>query len=564
MAKIFKRYPADYDPITEYWNRIQSGAEVVGKKIYKTYKKLARDIQNPGEWFYSPARANHVLEFAENFCHHSKGEWGKQLVVLELWEKALLAAAFGFINREGIRKYQRVVLIVAKKNGKSLIASIVANYLLLADGEAGPEIYAVATKRDQAKIIWNESKSMIRKSPMLLERAKPLVAEIRCDYNDGVFKPLASDSDTLDGLNIHGCLMDEFHQWKNGWALYDIMYRGITARRSPMIFMTSTAGSIREDIYDRIYAEGKNVIAGYEAEDGITDERSLFIIYELDKRDEWTDPTTWKKANPGLGTIKKTRTIEEWVERAKDNKDYLRDLLTKDFNIPETQSQAWLDYDEVLNEETFDLEKLKPRYFLGGTDLSRCNDLTAAKAIFQVPADDRIYALSMYWIPEEVMEKKIKEDHVPYDKWVEKGYCRVCQGNKVRYNDVTAWYRELMDVHDIYPLYIGYDAYSATYWVDEMVNYFGKSTMLPISQHAKTLSAPMSALGQDIKAKRVIYNNNPIDRWCLLNTAVKEDQNGNIKPIKTNKSTQRIDGLAALLNAYVVLDQHGEEYRTMI
>ena len=179
------------------------------KKIYKTYKKLVRDIQSPGEWFYSPARANHGLEFAENFCHHSKGEWGKKLVVLELWEKALLAAAFGFINSDGIRKYQRVVLIVAKKNGKSLIASIVANYLLLADGEAGPEIYAVATKRDQAKIIWNESKSMIRKSPMLLERAKPLVAEIRADFNDGVFKPLASDSDTLDGLNIHGCLMDE-------------------------------------------------------------------------------------------------------------------------------------------------------------------------------------------------------------------------------------------------------------------------------------------------------------------------------------------------------------------
>ena len=502
---IYRKYPADYNPIIEYWNKIESGEETVGKKIYKTYKKLAHDVRNPGEWFYSPARGNHILEFAENFCHHSKGEWGKKLVVLELWEKAMLAAAFGFINAEGIRKYQRVVLIVAKKNGKSLLASIVANYLLLADGEAGPEIYAVATKRDQAKIIWNESKSMIKKSPFLLEKAKPLVSEIRSDFNDGTFKPLASDSDTMDGLNVHGCLMDEFHQWKNGWALYDIMYRGISARRSPMIFMTSTAGTIREDIYDRIYKDGRDVIDGYFEKDGFVDERSIFFIYELDKREEWVNPDAWKKANPGLGTIKKLRTIVEWVDRAKNNKDYLRDLLTKDFNIPETVSKAWLDYDEVKNTETFDLEALKPNYFLGGADLSRCNDLTAAKAIFQVSGDEKIYVMSMYWIPEDVVEQKIKVDNVPYDTWIEKGYCRKSKGNKVRYSDVTEWYRELMEQKDIYPLYIGYDSYSATYWVDEMASIFGKSVMIPISQTSKVLSAPMTALGQDIKAKKIIF-----------------------------------------------------------
>lgn len=559
------RYPEEYNPVLLYWEEIKSGRETVSRKIYKTYQKLAHDIEDPdSEWFFSCRRSNHILEFAENFCRHSKGELGGQLVKLELWEKALLGAVFGFINADGVRKYQRAVLIVAKKNGKSLIASIVANYMLFADSEAGPEIYAVATKRDQAKIIWEESKRMIRKSPILNQRARTLVAEIKCDKNDGVFKPVASDSDTLDGLNIHCVLMDEFHQWKNGHSLYDIMSRGITARRQPLIFMTSTAGTVREDIYDEIYTEGRNIIDGYFQPDGFTDERSIFFVYELDSREEWQQPDKWKKANPGLGTIKKIRTISEWVEKAKRDKNSLRDLLCKDFNLPETAFESWLTFDEAVNEALFDVGTLKPRYFIGGTDLSRCNDLTAAKAIFQLPADEKIYALSMYWIPEDCIDKKVHEDHVPYDKWIEKGYCRVSKGNKINYKDVTAWFREVRDVYDIYPLYIGYDAYSSQYWVDEMANEFGASVMKAVQQTSKVLSAPMTALGQDIKAKRVIYNNNPIDRWCLCNTAAKEDTNGNIKPIKTNKSTQRIDGFAALLDAYVILDQYGEEYRTML
>lgn len=559
-----KRYPADYNPVLEYWKEIESGNVTASKKIYKTYQKLAFDIEHPGQWHFSCARSNHILEFAENFCRHSKGAMGGKLVTLELWEKALLGAVFGFIDNNGFRKFTRAVLIVAKKNGKSLIASIVANYMLFADGEHGPEIYAVATKRDQAKIIWEESKRMVRKSPTLAARALTHVADIMCKDNDGFFKPVASDTDTLDGLNIHCVLMDEFHQWKNGHALYDMMSRGITARDQPLIFMTSTAGTVREDIYDEIYGEGKNIIDGYFQEDSFSDERSVFFIYELDSREEWTNPEMWFKANPGLGTIKKITTITEWVEKAKHNKDYLRDLLCKDFNIPETAFESWLSFDEIVNEATFDTAVLKPRYFIGGTDLSRCNDLTAAKAIFQVPGDENIYALSMYWIPEDCIEKKVKEDHVPYDKWIAKGYCRSCKGNKINYSDVTAWFKEVRDVYDIYPLFIGYDSYSSQYWVDEMANEFGKSVMIPVVQTSKVLSAPMTGLGQDIKAKRIIYNNNPIDRWCLCNTSVKEDNNGNIKPIKTNKSTQRMDGTAALLDAYVVLDQRGEEYRSMI
>ncbi|MEG2406560.1 MAG: terminase large subunit, partial [Clostridiales bacterium] len=231
------------------------------KKIYKTYQKIVKDLENTdSEYFYSPARGNHILEFAENFCKQSKGKYGGTLVKLELWEKAMLATIFGFIDINGLRQYREAMLIVGKKNGKSLISSIVGNYLLVADGESGPEVYAVATKKDQAKIIWMEAKRMVKKSPSLSKRIKPLVAEMACDFNDGVFKPLASDSDTLDGLNVHGALMDEVHQWKNGMALFDIIYDGTTAREQPLTFITSTAGKIREDIYDQKYDEAERII----------------------------------------------------------------------------------------------------------------------------------------------------------------------------------------------------------------------------------------------------------------------------------------------------------------
>ncbi len=563
-VKKFKKYSNEYNPIKEYLEQIRSGEVVVSKKIRKTYEKLEHDIDNPDEFFYSPKRANHILEFAENYCRHSKGKCGGQLVKLELWEKAMLSAIFGFVDINGLRKYQRAVLIIGKKNGKSLLASIVGLYLLMADGEAGPEIYAVATKKDQSKIIWSESKKMVKKSPTLSKRIRTLVSELCCDANDGVFKPLASDSDTLDGLNVHGGLMDEFHQWKNGKALYDIIADGVTAREQPMIFMTSTAGTIREDIYDFIYDEATKTINGYFDEVGYKDERSIYFIYELDSRKEWTEERNWQKANPGLGTIKNERTLKEKVEKAKNNPAMVRNLVCKEFNIPETSSEAWLNFEDLNNTETFDIEKLKPRYFIGGADLSSTIDLTAAKAIFQVPNDKKIYVLSMYFIAEELVERKVREDKIPYDLWIEQGLVRTCPGNKVHAKYVTEWFKEIQETYDIYPLYIGYDSWSATYWVEEMKNTFGKSVMVPVIQGKKTLSAPMKALGADLTSKLIIYNNNPIDKWCLTNTSYEEDKNGNIQPCKTSKSTRRIDGTAALLDAYTVWQDRLEEYQSLI
>ncbi len=558
------RYPLDCNPILEYWEKIENGEEVVSNKIYRTYKKLVNDIKNPGEYFYSPKRGNHILEFAENYCRHSKGKFGGKPVRLELWEKAHLAAIFGFVDIEGNRKYRESILIVGKKNGKSLLASIVGLYMLVADGEPGPEVYAVATKKDQSRIIWLESKRMTKKSPSLLKRIKPLVGELDSDFNDGVFKPLASDSDTLDGLNVHCVLMDEIHQWKQGKALFDIMADGVSAREQPLVYITSTAGTIREDIYDQKYDEAEMVINGYDDPEGYKDEHFIAFIYELDNRREWTEERCWKKANPGLGTIKNRRTLKDKVEKAKKNPLLVKNLICKEFNIRETSSEAWLTFEQANNTETFDLKKLKPRYGVGGVDLSSTTDLTAAKVLFKVPNDERIYVLSMYWIPEDLVEKRIAEDKIPYDIWIEKGYVRTCRGNKISYRDVKAWFVEIQEQHDIYLSMIGYDSWSAVYFVEDMMEYFGKTTMIPVIQGKKTLSQPMKCLGADLENNLIVYNNNPVDKWCLCNTAVDIDKNDNIQPIKTSKPRRRIDGTAALLDAYVVLQNNINEYMSLI
>lgn len=589
------RYPADYNPIREYWNQIESGL-VVSDKIKRTYQKLSQDIDDTNSsHYYSYKRANHIIEFAENYCCHSKGKFGGLLVVLELWEKALLAAIFGFIDIEGNRKYREAMLIVGKKNGKSLLASIVGLYLLVGDGEAGPEVYAVATKRDQAKIIWSEAKRMRNKSPALRKRIRALVAELDSDFNDGVFKPLASDVDTLDGPNISGALMDEIHQWKNGMALFNIIADGGAAREQPLIFITSTAGTIREDIYDEKYAYAEKVIDGYFLDDGYKDDRFIAFVYELDAREEWKDRKLWSKANPGLGTIKNEQTLIHKVDKAKTNPQLVRNLLCKEFNIRETSSESWLPYESCVNEkvshkcpschhvyidvpptsggvicqncstitERISLEEfLRHSYAIGGCDLSATTDLTCATLLVCRPRDPNYYVLQKYFLPRhrvDAVESNSKKE-APYELWAAQGWLTICESATVDYHAVTQWFELMVHQYDIRPLWVYYDRALSGYWVPEMKDC--GHDMQDTPQGPRTWTYPMKLLGGLFQDHRIISNNNPMLRWSTLNTGVKSinaDGIESIQPVKKSK-TLRIDGLVSLLNSYVGLCAREDEY----
>ncbi|MDA1915010.1 terminase large subunit [Bacillus cereus] len=563
MAVI--KYPLSYNPILEYWYKIKTKQVIVSDKVRRVYKKLVTDLSSTkGEWEYNAKRANHAIEFVENFCKHSKGKMGGKPFLLELWQKAMTAALFGFVHKiDGTRKYREFMLIVARKNGKSAWGSAIALYLMVADNEPGPEIVSAATKKDQAKIIWSEAKRMVKKSPILSKRIRTLVAEMISDFNDGSFKPLSSDSNTLDGLNVHCSLIDELHAIEDK-NLYDVIVDGMTAREQPISIITTTAGTVREGIFDIKYEEAERIINGYDDPDGYKDERVLPIIYELDKREEWTEESCWKKANPGLGTIKNLDQLRSKVEKAKANPMLVKNLLTKDFNIRETSTEAWLTFEQLNNVAKFDISELKPSYGIGGCDLSSTTDLTAAKVIFMLPDDPNIYVKQMYWLPEDLLEQRSKEDQIPYDLWYEQELLRTTPGNSVHYKYVTQWFLEIRDEYGIYLPWIGYDRWSAKYWVEEMEGYFGKEAMVPIAQGKQTLSSPMKLLGADLESKLVNYNNNPIDKWCLSNTAIDIDKNLNIQPNKTKNQRRRIDGTAALLNAYVILQEKRNDYLNMI
>ncbi len=300
--------------IEKYYEQIRKGEIEVSHKIKVVYKKLVYEIKHKTEitfynevteenethtYIFDEAKANRPIMFIEKFCKHSKGKWAGQPMILELWQKALIQAIYGFVDEEtGLRKYRKIVLFIGRKNGKSTLASALGLYHMTGTGEGGAECYSVAVKKDQAKIVWDEAKRMIRKSPALRKRIKSLVNGLFYDAKDSYFKALASSSDSLDGLNAYFVSADETHAWKDK-NLMDVMYDSMSAREEPMLFETSTMGTIREGVFDNEYDYLTKVIDGYEKKDGgIVDNTVLPFIYELDKKEYWTDEKKWFQANP--------------------------------------------------------------------------------------------------------------------------------------------------------------------------------------------------------------------------------------------------------------------------
>ena len=417
------------------------------------------------------------------------------------------------------------------------------------------------TKKDQARIVFSEAVNMISQSPALSKHVKKRKTDLYFPVTFSKFEPLASDSNSLDGLNTHNCIMDELHAIKDR-NLYDVMKQSMAAREQPLLDMITTAGFVRECIFDDIYDYACKVLDGV-----INDERFLAFIYELDDRSEWTDFRMWEKANPGLGTIKSYEELAANVERAKHDPNFLPTVLTKDFNIRETTADKWLTFEQANNEETFDIEELRDCYGIGGVDLSATTDLTYACILVMKPGSDKKYIIGQGFMPGDTIEARSKEDKVPYDKWAQRGLITLCPGNKVDYRYVTEWFQQMKDEYGIIGYWTGYDSWNSPAWVEDMENRLGyknKNNLLPVIMGAKTLSAPMKLLGADLSSKDIVYDNNPLMKWALTNVAIEVDKNENIRPIKGKHQRQRIDPAVALLIAYTVLQNNMEDYKGLI
>lgn len=553
--------------IEEYYKFIEKNPNKVPEKVKKVYKKLVEDIKKPHQvsfynkttnsqeihtYIFDEKKANRAIIFIEKYCKQSKGKWNGKPLKLQLWQKALIQAMFGFVDEEtGLRKYKKVILFVARKNGKSVLAAAISTYMLTKDGEGGAEVYSVATKREQAKIVWDEAKKMINKSPSLKKRIRCLIGGIYYDSTDSVFRALASDSNSLDGLNAHFVVADEVHAWKDK-NLMDVMYDSMSAREQPMLLETSTMGTIRQNVFDIDYDYATAVI-----NETIEDETLLAIIYELDDEHEWTNEECWFKANPALNVIKSLKNLREKVERAKQNPIELVNLLCKDFNVRQNTLNAWLTFENLNNEEIY--SDWNDCYCIGGADLSSTTDLTCATLLGVVKGKIRIK--QMYWIPTNFLEKKITEDKIPYDKWQKNGWLRLSGDSKIDYHDVTKWFIEQIEEYGLRPLWVGYDSWNAQFWCDEMKEY--GFDMIEVRQGYKTESAPLKQMKADLMDKKINYNNNPILKWNLSNVVVKTDDNENIM-LSKEKAKQRIDGAASLMDAYVIYINKQQEYLNYI
>lgn len=380
--------------ILKYLEKIENNEITTSKRVYKVYKKLADDMKNPdSKYIFDEKKAVRPIEFIEKFCKHSKGEWAGQNIKLELFQKAFISALFGFVYKNtGFRKYKETLFMVARKNGKSTMLSGLALYMLIADNGPGAEIYSTATKKDQARIIFDETYNMIKQSPELNNFVKKRKSDLYFPLTMSKFQPLGKNSDTLDGLNSHLVIMDELHSVKDR-NCYEAMKQSQSARRQPLFIMITTAGTVRECIFDDMYSYACKVADGT-----FIDETFLPIIYELDGKEEWINPKAWEKANPGLNTIKKLKDLTEKVERAKNSPKDLSGILTKDFNIRDTISTAWLSFDDINNEKIFDLSEFKNCYAIGGADLSITTDLTCATLLMMNKDTEERFITQMYWL----------------------------------------------------------------------------------------------------------------------------------------------------------------------
>lgn len=544
--------------IREYWDKIQAGEIQACRRLKQQYEKIIEELDNPRDpWVFDLEKATQPIEFIERFCKHSKGKWIGKPVRLELFQKAKIQAVYGFVHKDtGLRRCREVFTLVGRKNGKSTEKAATGVYMMIGDGEGGAEVYSVATKKDQSRIVFTEAVNMVAQSPALSKHVKKRKSDLYFPVTFSKFEPLAADSNSLDGLNVHNGIMDELHAIKDR-NLYDVIKQAMSAREQPLLDMITTAGFVRENIFDSIYNYACKVLDGI-----IEDDRFMAFIYELDERSEWTDFRMWEKANPGLGTIKDYNELAANVERAKNDPDFLPTVLTKDFNVRDTVTGTWLTFDQINNEETFTMDDIRNTYAVGGVDLSSTTDLSCATLLLMKPGSEKKYALQQYFLPSELLEERVREDKIPYDRWVERELLTLCEGNKVNYSDVTAWFERMLNEYEIHPVWIGYDPWNSQYWVDEMKEH--GFVMEKVRQGAQTLSQPMKEMGADLQAKRINYNNNPILKWCLTNTAVKRDDNDNIRPIKGQNQRQRIDGAVSLLIAYTVMFNHMEDYKALI
>ncbi len=531
--------------IFAYYQKIRDGTENVGKWITLLYDLIIRGLQEK-RFFYNHKKAMAAIRFMENFCHHHEGELAPQLIRLELWQKAIASIIFGVLDETGARQFREVFLVIARKNGKTLFAAAIAEYMTFLDGEYGGKIYFAAPKLDQANLCFDAYYQMIMQEPELAKMIRKRRTDIYVQENNSTAKPLAFNAKKSDGLNISCAIADECASWQGdaGLKFYEVLKSSMGARRQPLLLSISTSGYLNDGIYDELIKRSTRFLMGESKE-----QRLLPFLYMIDDVEKWNDINELRKANPNLGVSVTVDYLLEEIAIAEGSYSKKTEFIVKYCNIKQSSAFAWLPAQIVQQAcgEELRLENFRECYCVGGIDLSQTTDLTACTAVIEKGGE--LYIFAKFFLPAEKIEEASQKDGLPYQIYIQRGILTASGDNFVDYRECYNWFVQLVEKYHIYPLQVGYDRYSAQYLIQDLKTYgfhcddvYQGDNLWPVIQETEGL----------LKDGKIHIGDNDLLKIHLLNSAVKMNvERGRGKLVKINPS-DHIDGTAALLDAMTV------------
>lgn len=539
--------------IYEYYQEIKDGTVIVGQWVRMWYEEVMKGLENKS-FYFDKKKRNKAVRYIETFCHHHEGVLAPQLLKLELWQKALISIIFGILDDKGNRQFREVVILMGRKNGKTLLASAIRSYMRFLDGEYGARIYFVAPKLEQANLCYNALFEMIKKEPDLEALSKKRRTDIYIESTNTTIKPLAFNYRKSDGLNPSCVICDEISSWQGDGGLkqYEVIKSALGSRKQPLIVNITTSGYVDESIYDELIRRSTRVINGDSRE-----KRLAPFLYMIDDVEKWNDINELQKANPNLGVSVSVDYMLDEIAIAEGSISKKVEFLTKYCNIKQNSSYAWLPTHEIQKccGDHLNLEDFKGCYCVIGIDLSRTTDLTSATCVIE--KDGELYIFNRMWLPSENIENASVRDNLPYKAYIQRGLLFPSGDQVIDYNDCFNWCRELVEKYKLYPQMIGYDRYNATYLTNDLKEYgFHCDDVV----QGFNLSPVITELSGLIKEGKVHIGDDDLLKVHLLDTALKFSAEKERCRIVKLTSTSHIDGVASLLCAMTVRQKWWGEF----
>ena len=548
--------------IYTYYQQIKDGSVTVGEWIRKLYELIVDGLEQK-EFFFDQKKANNAIEWIEKHCRHTEGPLAPGLLKLETWQKAAISLIFGVVDKDKCRQFREVALIVARKNGKSLFASAIANYVFFVDGGFGTRIYCLAPKLDQAEIIYNDIWTMItldkdllfdKDDPELPDRAKHRMTDLFIPSSNSTTKKIAFSARKSDGFNPSLTICDEIASWSGDQGLkqYEVMKSGMGARPEGLLLSCSTSGYVNDSIYDEIIKRGTAYLLGTSKE-----RRLLPLFYIIDDPEQWNDINELRKSNPNLGVSVSVDYLLEEIAIAEGSLSKKAEFLTKYCNVKQNSSQAWLNTEDVakcFSDKPLRFEDFSRCYAVAGLDLSQTTDLTAAVCV--VEKSGKLNVFAHFWMPSEKIDEATARDGVPYRAFIARGFLTPSGENFVDYHDCEQWFHDLIEKYKIYPLKLGYDRFSAAYLIQALAGY---GFQVDDVYQGTNLTPIINTVDGLIRDGAFEFGDNDLMKIHLLNSALKLDNETNRKKLIKISQTNRIDGMAALLDAMCMRDKYCAE-----